>query len=413
MIATHVSNKLPNEHAGAKVMAGFISLFSGAGGLDLGLERAGWDCLFATDFDPLAVRTLEANRGVSLGRGHRALADTVIEEADVHDLTGGAILAKLGAARGSVPLLAGGPPCQSWSSAGHQQGFDDPRGRLVGEYLRIASEIDARWLIFENVRGLLTARGRDGVPGSALAQVRHSLLQRGWQTRVELLNAADYGVPQRRVRLILIGYRAGDAPTIPTATHADHWLTLGDGLAGIAPPSGDEIIRPTGKMAAELEHLPPGTGAKSPGKRESTRPGGHWGYKQGAFIADLAVPARTVTANPQQDWVRDPVLGLRRLCPRECAAIQTFPEAWRFEGKRNDQYRLIGNAVPPVLAMKLGTALAKHIGRAGSAQAAGWSELHPLPERLQSAIQYTKREESRNGASRKIAVERGLGRLSA
>lgn len=389
-------------------MASFISLFSGAGGLDIGLERAGWDCRFATDFDPAAIATLKANHGRKIARGRKALSDAVIRNADVRDLTGAAILAEIGATRGSVPLLAGGPPCQSWSSAGNQQGFADPRGRLVGDYLRIASEIDARWLVFENVRGLLTARGADGVPGSALAQVRQSLFERGWQTRVELLNAADYGVPQRRVRLILIGFRAGDAPAIPTPTHVDCWQTLGDCLASIPAVTGNEIIRPSGKMAADLEHLPAGTGAKSPGKRESTRPGGHWGYKQGAFIADLALPARTVTANPQQDWVRDPILGLRRLSPRECAAIQTFPADWRFEGKRNDQYRLIGNAVPPNLAMQVGTALAQHIGRADTTQAT-WSGLHPLPDRLQSAIHYTQREERRNGASRREATERAIG----
>lgn len=399
-------------------MASFISLFSGAGGLDLGLERAGWDCLFATDFDPVAIRTLEANCGARVGGRRRALSDAVIQEADVRKLRGAAILADVGATRGSIPLLAGGPPCQSWSSAGNQQGFDDPRGRLVGEYLRIASEIDARWLVFENVRGLLTARGPDGVPGSALAEVRRSLLKRGWQTRVELLNAADYGVPQRRVRLILIGYRSGDAPAIPKPTHGDGmgahgWISLADCLKGIAPVSEDEIIRPAGKMALDLANLPPGTGAKSPGKCESTRPGGHWGYKQGAFIADLRLPARTVTANPQQDWIRDPELGLRRLCPRECAAIQTFPETWRFDGRRADQYRLIGNAVPPMLAMQIGVALRSHIDQAGSAKQADWSQLRPLPDRLQSAIHYTQREERRNGASRLVALERGVGRLSA
>lgn len=407
-----------NRPLGGKTVPSFISLFSGAGGLDLGLERAGWNCLFATDFDPLAIRTLNGNRGAKLGDGHIALADTITQEADVRELTGAEILAQVGAARGSVTLLAGGPPCQSWSSAGRQQGFDDPRGRLVGEYLRIASEIDARWLIFENVRGLLTARGSDGVPGSALALVRRSLLQRGWQTRVELLNAADYGVPQRRVRLILIGYRAGDAPTMPTPTHGDglggnRWVSLADCLAGIEPVDGDEIIRATGKMALDLAHLPPGTGAKSPGKCETTRPGGHWGYKQGAFIADPRLAARTVTANPQQDWIRDPELGLRRLCPRECAAIQTFPASWRFEGKRVDQYRLIGNAVPPTLAMKLGAALRKHIDHVGSAKTTGWSDLQPLPERLQSAIRYTQQEERRNGASRRNVGERGVGRRSA
>jgi DNA (cytosine-5)-methyltransferase 1 len=390
-------------------MATFISLFSGAGGLDLGLECAGWDCIFATDVDPLAVATLEANRGRQIGGGRRTLQDTLIRRSDVRSLRGRSILDQLGAAKGSIPLLAGGPPCQSWSSAGNQQGFDDPRGRLVGEYLRIASEIDARWLIFENVRGLLTARGPDGVPGSALAHVRLSLLAHGWQTRVELLNAADYGVPQRRVRLILLGFRAGDAPAVPAPTHSGQWVSLGECLSGLRKVTGDEIIRPTAKMADELRHLPPGTGAKSPGKRESTRPGGHWGYKQGAFIADLGLPARTVTANGQQDWIRDPDLGLRRLCPRECAAIQTFPKSWRFEGSRADQYRLIGNAVPPVLAAKLGASLLGHINRAVEGAPARWGALQPLPDRLQAAIHYTEREERRNGVSRRDAVERAIG----
>jgi DNA (cytosine-5)-methyltransferase 1 len=396
-------------------MATFISLFSGAGGLDLGLERAGWDCLFATDVDPVAVATLAANRGRKIGGNKRALHGAHIQQSDVRSLTGRAILSHLGAAKGSVPLLAGGPPCQSWSSAGNQQGFDDPRGRLVGEYLRIAAEIDARWLIFENVRGLLTARGADGVPGSALAHVRHSLLAHGWQTRVELLNAADYGVPQRRVRLILIGYRAGDAPAMPATTHSADgffgrkWVSLGECLGGLRKVTGDEIIRPTGKMVDDLRHLPPGTGAKSPGKCESTRPGGHWGYKQGAFIADLQLPARTVTANGQQDWIRDPNLGLRRLAPRECAAIQTFPKSWHFEGSRADQYRLIGNAVPPLLASRLGAALLNHIDKVAEAPTARWGALQPLPARLQSAIHYTAREERRNGVSRRNAVERAIG----
>lgn len=393
----------------------FISLFSGAGGLDLGLEQAGWDCLFATDFDPVAIATLRANRGFDLGDGRAALDHSVIEQTDVRGLSGKDLLAKIGMYRGTVPLLAGGPPCQSWSSAGLQRGYDDPRGRLVDDYLRIASEIDARWLMFENVRGLLTARGTDGVPGSALARVRQNLFQRGWQTRVDLLNAADYGVPQRRVRLILIGYRSGDAPPLPKPTHAavaargvKSWVSLNRCLRSIPKPALDEIIRPAGKMALDLAGLAPGTGAKSAGKAEVTRPGGHWGYKQGAFIANPCLPSRTVTASGQQDWVIDPELGLRRLSPRECAAIQTFPVNWVFQGKRSDQYRLIGNAVPPALARQLGEILASHVAQAGAPRAERWESLSPLPARLQGAISYTIRDEVKNGASRRAGVKRPL-----
>ncbi|WP_022682385.1 DNA cytosine methyltransferase [Sphingobium bisphenolivorans] len=395
-------------------MSSFISIFSGAGGLDLGLEQAGWDCLFATDHDPAAIATLEANRGHRIGQGRKALHSTIIEQHDVRDLDGAALLAKLGLRRGELPLLAGGPPCQSWSSGGLQKGFSDPRGKLVDEYLRLAQQIDARWLLFENVRGLLTARGHDGVPGSALAYVRSALFERGWLSKVALLNAADYGIPQRRVRLILIGHRPGDEPDMPAPTHSQKgegrlpaWVTLEQCLQRVPPPSVEETIRPTGKMALELADLPPGTGAKSPGKKESTRPGGHWGYKQGAFIADLLKPARTVTASSQQDWVRDPALGLRRLCPRECAAIQSFPAEWSMVGNRQTQYRLIGNAVPPKLGLALGLALAAALNRnVVRHSAANKVDLAPLPDALQSAIVYTMREERRNGASRRATSRR-------
>lgn len=392
----------------------FISIFSGAGGLDLGLEQAGWDCLFATDHDPDAIATLERNRGYLLGQGRRALVDTRIVQADIRGLDGREILASLGLRRGEVPLLAGGPPCQSWSSGGLQRGFSDPRGRLVDDYLRLAKQFDARWLLFENVRGLLTARGDDGIPGSALAYVRSCLFQRGWLSKVALLNAADFGLAQRRVRLILIGYRAGDEPVFPTPTHSNEpddgllpWVTLGECLASVRPPSGDEIIRPSGKMAFELADLPSGTGAKSLGKKEATRPGGHWGYKQGAFIADTLKPARTVTASSQQDWIRDPALGLRRLCPRECAAIQSFPADWEMMGNRQAQYRLIGNAVPPQLGHVLGLALAEAIKfQADARPVPGKVALAPLPAALQSAITYTIKEERRNGASRRASGKR-------
>lgn len=398
-----------------------VSLFSGLGGLDLGLEAAGWECVLASDIDPRAIESLKANRGFALQNGARFLEKAHIEEGDIRDLAGGDILARAGRRPGDIALLAGGPPCQSWSSAGHQLGFDDPRGQLIAEYLRVASELDCRYLLFENVRGLVTARGSDGVPGSALAWLREQLFARGWQTHVELFNAADYGVPQRRVRVLLVGYRAGDAPKLPQPTHTKSpepdlhgllpWRTLGDCLAELGAPAEGEIIRPNGKLAVELATIPPGSGVKSPGKKEATRPGGHWGYKQGAFVADTNLPARTVTANAQQDWIKDPHLGLRKLCPRECAGIQTFPAGWVIAGKRSDQYRLVGNAVPPHLAHVVGSALLESMEQA--APPSRWTALAPLPDRLQSAIAYTQREERRNGHSRKTAPVKRRTRMFA
>lgn len=392
----------------------FISLFTGAGGLDLGFEKAGWLRAYASDVDSVAIETLRRNSANS--------AHSEIECTDVRSLTASDILAKSGGfSRGDIEAVVGGPPCQSWSSAGHQRGFDDSRGQLFADFVRLAEGVDARWIVFENVRGLLTARGPDGKPGSALELIRKRLLQAGWQTVVQLLNAADYGVPQRRVRLFMIGYRKGDAPQFPEPTHSKFdesglkkWVPLGSCLAAISPPSADELIRPTGKMAVELIGISPGSGVKSPGKKETTRPGGHWGYKQGAFVADLNQAARTVTANGQQDWIIDPENGLRRLNPRDCAAIQTFPSSWSWVGSRLAQYRQIGNAVPPLLAEAVGVALKRHISDAEIQEhSVATDRLTPLATQLEKAIAYTLREQRRNGASRLAAPDRRFNRARA
>lgn len=392
----------------------FISLFSGAGGLDIGFELAGWDCLYASDIDKSAVETLKANRGLKVN-GISLLKDTIIEQVDIRNVSGLDILGKVKRKRGEIPLLVGGPPCQSWSSAGNQQGFDDPRGQLFKDYVRIAIDAGVKWLIFENVRGLLTARGSDGVPGSALQHIRTILLEAGFQTEVELLNAADFGVPQRRVRLVLIGYRDGEKPPFPAATHSKNlpseevkeWVSLEKCLSSISPPSAEEIIRPNSALEAQLSKLSPGSGVKSPGKSETTRPGGHWGYKQGAFIADTTTAARTVTASGQQDWIIDKNLGLRRLAPRECAAIQTFPKQWKFCGKRSDEYRQIGNAVPPLLAFRLASSLKSHLVARENGERKFLENhsqiLSPLKKQLISAVAYTIRDSARNGESRRVA----------
>lgn len=400
-------------------MRDFISLFAGAGGLDLGLEEAGWRCRYASDIDNHAVATLTANkRAYRTSNTAPRFTDTFIERADVRMLTGRSILDVAGARRGDIPLLAGGPPCQSWSSAGHQLGFNDPRGQLWSDFVRLASELDVRYLLFENVRGLLTARGDDGIPGSALNRIRSKLLEVGFHTTVSLLNAADYGLPQRRVRLFIIGYRAGDAPPFPKATHAKDsaaalpWKTLAQALSEIDPIRTSEVIRPSGKMAHELRDILPGSGVKSMGKTEATRPGGHWGYKQGAFIADPALPARTVTASAQQDWIRDPIHGIRRLTPRECAALQTFPSDYVWPERLVDQYRLIGNSVPPKLAAIIGSHLASALSQDAQPVAEANQTLSPLPANLEAAISYTMREERRNGLSRRMAPVRRKSRLT-
>ncbi|WP_417729568.1 DNA cytosine methyltransferase [Roseovarius sp.] len=380
-------------------------MFSGAGGLDLGFEQAGWSRRFASDLDSDAVATLRANT--------KAQERSSVGQADIRDLTAAEVLARAGGmSNGDLDAIVGGPPCQSWSSAGHQKGLADERGQLFRHFIKLANSLDPRFIIMENVRGLLTARGLDGEPGSALALLREDLRKEGWQTAVSLLNAADYGVAQRRVRLFVIAHRTGDCPSFPNPTHSKDrvgglksWVSLKRCLSNVRDISEEEIIRPTPKLAAELAEISPGSGVKSRGKPEATRPGGHWGYKQGAFIADPSLPARTVTASTAQDWVIDPVHGLRRLCPRECSAIQSFPSFWKWVGKRASVYRQIGNAVPPKLAKAVALSLLEHKVQTQTPPS-DWrsvEKLTPLDERLMAAIAYTKRDEARNGESRRSA----------
>lgn len=379
-------------------------MFSGAGGLDLGFERAGWSRLLANDIDRDSAATLRENTS-------KALRDTVVE-ADIRSFTAADIRARAGGFElGSLTAIVGGPPCQSWSSAGHQLGMKDDRGQLFLDFVRLANRLDPRFIVMENVRGLLTARGPNGEPGSALAMIREDLRQQGWQTTVSLLNAADYGIPQRRVRLFVVAYREGDRPPFPAPSHAKKpgpltkpWVSLSAALSKVRNLSDDEVIRPSKKLADELAHITPGTGVKSPGKPETTRPGGHWGYKQGAFVADLAQPARTVTASTAQDWVIDPERGLRRLSPRECAAIQTFPADWKWVGGRASVYRQIGNAVPPKLAEVLARSIDQQIACPRQAGVLNnVVELEPLAPNLAAAIAYTVRDNIRNAASRQAA----------
>lgn len=376
-------------------------MFSGAGGLDLGFEQAGWTRFFASDLDADAVATLRANTSAQC-RGS-------VGQDDIRALTASQVKARTGLAGGDLHAIVGGPPCQSWSSAGHQMGLADERGQLFRHFIKLANALDPRFIVMENVRGLLTARGFDGEPGSALLLLREDSKKQGWQTTVRLLNAADFGVAQRRVRLFVIAHRAGDCPIFPEPTHSKDpvkglrkWVSLKQRLAGLKI-TDEDIIRPSPKLAEQLALIEPGSGVKSPGKAEATRPGGHWGYKQGAFIADPDLPARTVTASTAQDWIIDPEYGLRRLCPRECAAIQSFPATWKWEGKRASVYRQIGNAVPPKLAKALATSLKAHVEQEAPAERTSVRELSPLDASLIAAIAYTKRDEARNGESRRSA----------
>ena len=399
-----------------------VSLFTGAGGLDIGLEQAGFQTLAASDFDADCVETLRFNqtRHLPVGRSsHRVhLEGTRIIRADV---------AKLRAADFCIPegqeldLVSGGPPCQPFSSAGAQRGFEDPRGTLFQHFARLVCELQPRMFVFENVRGLVTARGPSGKPGEALELVRTAFHDAGYATRCALLNSADFGVAQRRVRLFIIGSRASVLPEFPDPTHAEDgqgrlfgelrpWTTLGEFLSNFQAPEESAVSRPSEELARQLRDIPAGSGLKSPGVKETTRPGGHWGYKQGTFIADPDRPSRTVTAATTQDWIRLRDGSLRRLTLAECAGLQGFPREWQFAGTRASQFRQVGNAVPVALGLAVGRTLAVVARRC---RQRGCADERPepaaLPRSFAHYVAYTMRDEERNGPERPRSRRRVQG----
>lgn len=382
-----------------------VSLFSGAGGLDIGLETAGFRTVVAVECDEDCVATLRRNKErrvpIPPSGAHCFLAGTELLPKNIEDVDPD----ELSFVR-SPDLVVGGPPCQPFSSSGSMLSVADPRGRLFEHFVRITKVLEPRFVLFENVRGLVTACGPKGEPGEALLMVKEAFEQAGYATRFALLNAADYGCPQRRVRCFMIGSRQPPLPDFPEPTHSETpgeslfgamfpWVTLGDFLASQPAPEEADIVRPTANLAAQLASLPVGMGLRSAGAREATRPGGHWGYRQGTFIADPALPARTVTASASQDWVR--IAGsLRRLTWRECARLQGFPAEWEFVGGTASRFRQIGNAVPIVFGRVIGECLARAAATPGRGKVASAA----LPPEFTAAIAYTKKEHARNGRSR-------------
>lgn len=400
-----------------------ISLFTGAGGLDLGLERAGFRTVSAVECDPDSIETLRAGQGNRLpipGQpGEWYLAGAAIVPREIEGIDAGDLKPAWADADWTPDLLVGGPPCQPFSSSGHLRSMADPRGKLFEHFVRLAGELRPRFVLFENVRGLVTARGPRGEPGEVLRLVQEGFEGVGYATRFALLNAADFGCPQRRVRCFMIGSRRGSPPNFPAPTHGNRvgadlfsdlspWVSLGQFLAGQPAPNADDIVRPTEALADRLKDLRDGTGLKSAGARESTRPGGHWGYRQGTFVADRTLPARTVTASASQDWIRLSDGSLRRLTWRECAGLQGFPAGWQFAGGKASNFRQIGNAVP----VQFGHAIGRELLRALEEDAVSLGESAPLPREFEVAIAYTKKEQARNGASRaKVIASQGAGTL--
>lgn len=367
--------------------------------MDVGLERAGLSPISLCEIEKTFCETLKANQGWIHSDGKTYLGKARIINADIRELSRSDLF------QGEdLDLLVGGPPCQAFSSSGKQLSVLDPRGALVSEFCRMVSELRPKMFLFENVRGLVTARDARGEPGGVISELVSILSEAGYSCRVGLLNAADFGAHQRRVRCFILGSRQGEAPEFPKPTHhrrpglfEPRWRSLDEFLSTYADTEASNHVFPSPALEAQLRGLPEGSGIKSPGRAEATRPAGHWGYRQGTFIADRSLPARTVTGSASQDWIRWEGK-LRRLTLREVKLLQGFPEDWKVLGTKAHQFKQIGNAVP--------SAFGEHLGRIISSHLSAFPTSAPvrieLPASLKAAMEYTKRDHERNRDSRSV-----------
>ena len=357
------------------------SLFSGGMGLDLGLERAGFRVRFAADSMPAAVETIRANR-----------PEMPVFSGDIRGLSGKAILKLAGLQKGELDLLSGGPPCQSFSTAGRRLGLDDTeKGPLLFEFVRLIHETQPRAFLLENVKGLLSAstvwrqlpynnNGKriQGHHGTLLDVLLDRIKSIGYSVAYQEVNAADYGVPQTRIRVFFIGYRDGRSPTFPPPSHSRtpglftrRWEVARPCLEG--PESVDShCARFSPRKMRYLKMVPPGGNwrdlpaeiQKASMGRAFFAKGGRCGYWRRLGYDE---PAPTILTEPQNastslchpKWNRP-------LSVSECARLQTFPDEWKFCGRGSDRYRLVGNAVPVRLAEAIGRHIAMSLNLQGN-----------------------------------------------
>jgi DNA (cytosine-5)-methyltransferase 1 len=339
-----------------------LSLFTGAGGLDYGFEAAGFETVVAIEMNRRCCETLELNRSWK-----------VIDQ-DINSVTSAAILGAAALPEGEPDILIGGPPCQPFSKSGFwvtgdAKRLSDPRASTLEAYLRILAEARPRAFLLENVEGL-GFRGKDEglqLINTKLAAI-NAVYGTNYKANIGILNAADFGVPQMRKRVFVVGSREGQPFKFPQPTHSAlpgdlatqslPYTTAWDALHDLAPPN-DEEVQLSGKWADLLPTIPEGNNYLWHTERGGGEPLFGWRRRYWSFLLKLAKnqPSWTIQAQP------GPATGPfhwenRRLTRREMARLQTFPDDIELSGSLADAQRQLGNAVPSLLA----EVLARSIG---------------------------------------------------
>lgn len=325
-----------------------LSLFSGCGGLDCGLEQAGVDVALAADSWEPAVNTYQDN------------FNTAVLHDDLRDVTTDDIVEALdddGYTPEDIDIVVGGPPCQGFSRLNNRQiELDemerDDRNTLFETFMRLAASVTPKAVVMENVRDLINREMSDGT------MVKHAIVdvfeKHGFDCEFRVINSADYGVPQKRNRLFFVGARRGDI-VFPEEDTGDP-PTAGDALEEV----GDDLpnmyfANTSDRILEKIEHVPQGGYyADLPDEYKTRDDDGNIVKRYGTYLRRLHPdePSLTVSSN---EFIH-PTLD-RYVTPREMARLQTFPDDFEFDGTKGDVLTQIGNAVPVELGARFGTAL--------------------------------------------------------
>jgi DNA (cytosine-5)-methyltransferase 1 len=345
-----------------------ISLFTGAGGLDLGLEAAGFETCIAVDSDPDSVSTIQENR------------EWPIIGANIHDVPSSELLKAAELQVGEADLVVGGPPCQPFSKSGYwargdSKRLNDPRASTLEAYLRVLRDVQPKAFLLENVPGLNFSGKNEGV---LLLQTTVASINKDLGTQYSLsiakLNAADFGVPQERERVFIVGSRDGRPFAFPTPTHSpagvggsgldlewrtdetqlQPYRTAWDAIGDLQDDDSDDL-QLTGKWADLVPSIPEGCNYLFHTDRGFGQPIFGWRTRYWSFLLKLSkrLPSWTITAAPGAGigpfhWRN------RKLSTRELCRLQTVPDSYSIKGNAASARRQLGNAVPSAIAERLG-----------------------------------------------------------
>lgn len=321
-----------------------VSLFSGCGGLDLGFIRSGFSLVYANDNDRTVWETFEGNNGIAIDK--RSLLDVKSEE--IPDADG----------------IIGGPPCQSWSLAGMMRGAKDARGQLFYEYVRVLRDKRPNFFLAENVPGIMS-----NTHIQEFKAIVSRLSGLGYDVSYRIVDARDYGVPQERRRVIIVGYKKtlGLRFTFPPPTHTktgaltlegkttEKWVTLREAIGDLPKPiRAKEKNKANGNLAIPNHEYMTGSFSSIYMSRNRRKLWGEQSYtiQAGGRHAPLHPTSTGMIKIGEDKWTfKSNKPSYRRLSVRECARIQTFPDDFIFYYQTiADGYKMVGNAVPVRLA---------------------------------------------------------------